>query len=206
METLNESVIKKIVAETLRRVLSENLTGEYRTKGSLNKKTIEKQKQAAPVSPIGGEEDFERNPEWDESMDDILSKFDDGEQFDDSTAGGEYQIDYENPYFFDKSGKRVDADVIGQFHNDFAIVKKGGKVNYINSDGQAISDEWFDACNDFEGGFGLVISNGKRNFVDQNGELLLDDWADRAGDFIGETAPVIIGGELLHVDKNGVIK
>ena len=131
---------------------------------------------------------------------------DDEEEFDDSQAGGEYKIDQSNPYFYTKDGKEEDADAIGQFHNNYAIVKKGGKVNYINSNGVIISDEWFDACNDFECGFGMVAKDMKRNFVNGNGELLLDTWVDRAGDFIGGEAPVIINGQRYSVDRSGNIK
>lgn len=219
---INESVIRNIVAEALKNILNENFESEYRTKGSLNKKTLEKQMAQADKTsgaaslepkkpeevkvPQYGEEGY--NPDWDDySYDNIKGMYgDDEEEFDDSQAGGEYKINQSSPYFYTKDGKEEDADAIGQFHNNYAIVKKSGKVNYINSNGVIISDEWFDACNDFECGFGMVSKDMKRNFVNGNGELLLDIWVDRAGDFIGSEAPVIINGQRHTVDRNGNIK
>ena len=217
--TINENTIRSMVSKALKRAIKENYENEYRTKGSLNKKTLEKQMNQTdktsgaaslekPVKkpvPQNGEEDY--NPDWDDyTMDNIKGLYnDDEEEFDDSTAGGEYKIDPSNPYFIDENGKEVDADAIGNFHNGFAIVKKGGKVNYVNSDGKIISSEWFHACNDFEGGFGMVSNGTKRNFVDGQGNLLLQTWVDRAGDFMGDVAPVIINGSRYDVDRNGNI-
>ena len=202
---IKESDIRKIVANALRESLGENFTDEYRTKGALNKKTLEKA-QGEPSPAPTSEPDDERNPDWDESMEDVLAKFQGPEEYDDTTAGGEYKIDKYDPYFFDKEGQKVNADAIGNFHNDFAIVKKDGKVNYINNEGRILSDEWFDSCNDFEDGFGLVSKDRKRNFVRSDGNLLLDQWVDRAGDFLGGTAPIMINGERHSVDRNGNIK
>jgi 5-hydroxyisourate hydrolase-like protein (transthyretin family) len=213
MKTINESTIRRMVAESLKNILSENYFGEYRTKGSLNKKTLDKNAGKSADEIIADRErkaaeDAEAS-KWAETADDVLNRWKENEpeEFDDSKAGGDYKIDFANPYFYDKDGERVDADAIGNFHNDFAIVKKDGKVNYVDNEGQILSDEWFDACNDFENGFGLVIKGGKRNFIRNNGELLLKDvWADRAGDFMGSTAPLIINGERYEVDTNGNIR
>lgn len=211
MKQITESDIRKMVAESLKMAIKENFEGEYRTKGSLNKKTLEKNAGKSAEEIIADREkkaaeDAEYNPDWDESMEDILSKYREDDEYDDSMAGGEYKIDKANPYFYTKTGERVDADAIGNFHNDFAIVKKDGQVNYVDCDGKILSDEWFDACNDFEDGFGMVSKDRKRNFVDSSGNLLLgDNWADRAGDFIGGSAPIIINGERHNVDRNGRI-
>ena len=209
MKTLNESHIRKMVAEALKKAIKENFADEYRTKGSLNKKTLEKNagKSAEEIladRKAQAEED-ELASRWADTEEDILARFHDDEEYDDTTAGGEYKVDPSDPYFFTKDGKRESADVIGQFHNDFAIVKKDGKCNFVNSEGVAISDEWFDACNDFENGLGLVSKDGKRNFVKSNGELLLPIWVNRAGDFIGGRAPIIINGERHEVDTSGTI-
>ena len=210
MKTINEDTIREIVANVLRNAVKENFEGEYRTKGSLNKKTLEKNGEKAANAALASVESEEGNPdynpEWDETMDDIMAKFRKDDEFDDSRAGGEFKADPSDPYFFTKDGKRVDADAIGQFHNDYAIVKKDGKVNFVDSEGTVISDEWFDACNDFENGFGLVSKDRKRNFIDGEGQLLLGQWVDRAGDFVGETAPIIIDGERHEVDRNGRIR
>ena len=191
--------------------LMENFTGEYRTKGSLNKKTLEKNAGKSPEDIIADREQkaaetADYNPDWDESAEDILSRFHDEETYDDSSAGGEYQIDFDDPYFY-MDGKRVSADAIGNFHNDFAIVKKDGKCNYVDSNGELLSKEmWFDACKDFEDGFGLVSKDRKRNFIKDDGQLLLDVWVDRAGDFLSGCAPVIINGERHEVDREGNIR
>lgn len=206
MKTINESDIRKMVSEAVKKLIKENYFGEYRTKGSLNKKTLEKN-AGKSADEIRAERDAasDYNPDWEESMDDILAKFQGDEEYDDTQAGGEYKADPSDPYFFTRDGERVDADAIGQFHNDFAIIKKDGKVNFVNNEGQILSDEWFDACNDFEDGFGLVSKDRKKNFIGSNGQLLLDIWVDRAGDFIGGEAPVIISGERHRVNRRGEI-
>ena len=173
---ITENDIRKMVAESLKKVFNES-------------------------------DDEYFNPEWEDSVDDILAKYkNNDEEFDDTAIGDKYKIDKNNPFFYDKKGQMLDADAIGDFHNDFAIVKKGGKCNYVDEDGKLLSDEWFDACNDFEDGFGMVRKETKRNYVRSNGELLLDMWVDRAGDFIGGTAPVIINGERHEVDRTGNIR
>lgn len=209
---INENTIREMVAKALRKALKENFEDEYRTKGSLNKKTLEKNAGKSAEEIIAdrqkkSEEDSYLRPEWEESPEELMSRLkrSDEKEFDDTTAGGDYKIDFSDPYFF-KDGQRCDADAIGNFHNDFAIVKKDGKCNYVDSNGELLSDDWFDACNDFEDGFGLVVKDRKRNFVGSNGQLLMDIWADRAGDFIGGTAPLIINGERHEVDRNGNIR
>ena len=207
MKTINENYIRQMVAKALKTVIKENFEGEYRTKGSLNKKTLEKQAsqvdKTSGAAPLGGEEDY--NPDWDDySMDNIKGLYsDDEEEFDDSQAGGEFKADPSDPYFFSENGKRVDVDAIGQFHNDYAIIKKDGKVNFVDNEGHLVSNEWFDACNDFEDGLAVVSRDGKRNFLKSNGELLLKTWVNRAGDFIAGRAPVIIDGQRHEVDRNG---
>lgn len=207
---IDENMIRKMVAESLKRAINENYAEEYRTKGSLNKKTLEKNAGKSAEEIIADRQKQQAdaegyNPDWDESMDDIMTKFQDDEEYDDSMAGGEFKADPSDPYFYTKEGKRVDADAIGKFHNDFAIVKKDGKANYVDADGKLLSDEWFDACNDFEDGFGLVVKGGKRNYIRSNGEILLSVWVDRAGDFLGGQAPVIIDGRRYSVDRSGNI-
>lgn len=215
MKVLNENAIREMVRKAIKNAMRENYEAEYRTKGSLNKKTLEKQASqvdktsgAAPLNSPEPEQEPDYNPDWDDySMDNIKDLYNnDEEEFDDSQAGGEYKADPSDPYFYTKEGRRIDADAIGNFHNDFAIVKKDGGVNFVDNDGTILSDDWFDACNDFENGFAVVSKNGKRNYICSNGELLLDTWVDRAGDFVGSEAPVIINGERHTVDMRGNIK
>jgi len=208
MKTINESHIREMVARALRKVIKENFEGEYRTKGSLNKSTLEKQMQnvdkTSGAAPLGGED---YNPDWDDyTMDNIKGLYnDDEEMFDDTQAGGDYKADPSDPYFITSAGSREDADAIGQFHNDFAIIKKAGHVNFVDKEGHLVSKEWFDACNDFEDGLAVVSKGGKRNFLRSDGQLLLKDWVDRAGDFIAGRAPIIIQGQRREVDRNGKI-
>lgn len=211
---LNENTLRTLVENKVRALL-ENYAAEYRTKGSLNKKTLEKNAGKTADEIIADREAQAADnsldvlnssaEEWNQQADDIAHRFSDEKEFDDSRAGGDYEIDPSDPYFFTKDGKRVDADIIGNFHNDYAIVKKSGKCNFINVNGVIVSDMWFDACNDFENGYAMVSKGGKRNFVGGDGSLLLPEWVDRAGDFIGNRAPIIINGERHEVDRNGTI-
>ena len=85
---------------------------------------------------------------------------------------------------------RVDAETnqctadLYIFKNGFAKVRLNGKENLIDTNGNLLSDQWFDSIfNYFVGGFAIVGLNRKDNFIDTNGNLLSDQWFDRVWDF-----------------------
>ena len=63
-------------------------------------------------------------------------------------------------------------DRIGSFKDGFAIVKLNNKYNFINTNGQLISNTWFDSCTEFYNGFAIVKLNNKYNFINTNGQIV----------------------------------
>ena len=52
--------------------------------------------------------------------------------------------------------------------------KLNGKNNFINTDGEFISDKWFDVAYDFEEGYAKVELNGEWGKINTKGEFIPD--------------------------------
>ena len=63
-------------------------------------------------------------------------------------------------------------DRIGSFKEGFACVKLNGEYNFINTNGQLISNTWFDSCTEFYDGFACVYLNGKYKLINTNGQIV----------------------------------
>ena len=70
-----------------------------------------------------------------------------------------------------------------RFYDGFAGVRLNGKWNYIDTNGQLVSNQWFDMVYGFNNGFAWVRLNGKMNFINTNAQLLSNQWFDDARDF-----------------------
>ena len=95
-------------------------------------------------------------------------------------------------------------DVIGEFEDGVAMVRRGIKYNYIRDDGSVVSDVWFDSVD--EGYYGLhqVELGGKYNFLRNDGGLVSEEWFDGVyGCMSGGLIRVRIGGDYLLMDKDG---
>lgn len=180
--------LEKLVRESMEEVLNQ----EYRTKKN-------------PEQTKGSEEE----PEWlkglEVTMDDVRAMFDQGPKYDDSKAGGDFEIDNENPVFY-VNGKEMSADSISPFHNDFAVVKCNGQQGFIDKDGELLGGKFYSRCDDFEDGWGLVVDEtGKRNYVNAEGEFLLPNWVTRASSFMNGEATVMDNGQRYKIDTEGNI-
>ena len=71
------------------------------------------------------------------------------------------------------------------FSDGFARVQRGDdKWNFIDKQGNYLSDEWFNNVYSFYGGFArLQRTNDKWNFIDKQGNYLSDEWFDWAENF-----------------------
>lgn len=92
---------------------------------------------------------------------------------------------------------------VGDFQEGFYAVKLNGKWNFINQEGQLISDQWYDWAGDFNEGFAKVELDGKYNLINQKGQLISDQWYDVLGDFNEGFAVVKLNGKYYKLDKNG---
>lgn len=100
-------------------------------------------------------------------------------------------------------------------YNDYKVVKelsiwvsvvmttKGQHYNYLNDEGQLLSETWFDCAYDFHEGFARVVLNGKWNFISAEGQLLSETWFDDAIDFNEGLAAVELNGKLNFVNTEG---
>ena len=69
-------------------------------------------------------------------------------------------------------------DYVYDFKDGYARVELNDKFNFINKNGEILSDKWFDKIFDFKDGYAEVLLNKKYNFIDKNGEILSDEWFD----------------------------
>ena len=79
--------------------------------------------------------------------------------------------------YINKEGKLETGDglydMIKFIEDGFAVVEKNSKYNYINEEGEYISDVWFDYAYNFKEGFGKVELNGKWNYMDKEGNITM---------------------------------
>ena len=71
-----------------------------------------------------------------------------------------------NGAYFDDVFDRVEY-----FYEGFAVVLLDGKWNFINQEGQLLSDRWYDAAGGFYNGFANVKLDGKHYKLDTSGRL-----------------------------------
>ena len=87
-------------------------------------------------------------------------------------------------------------------------------MNFINKNGEFLSDKWFYWVYNFKEGYAKVKLNDKYNFINKNSEYLSDKWFEDVYDFAGEIrtvniaknnfrfAPVMyLEAALLNIDK-----
>ena len=98
-------------------------------------------------------------------------------------------------------------DVVHDFFNGFAEVKLGDKCNFIDRNGNILSDLWFDWVALFDWlheDFVAVKLGRKWNFIDRNGNFLREDlWFNWVWDFQDGFAAVKLNGEWCMIDTNG---
>ena len=103
------------------------------------------------------------------------------------------------------SGKKPEEifKFVWSFSNGFAMVRLNNKYNYIDSNRQLLSNQWFDYANSFENGFAFVRLNRKYNYINTNGQLLSNQWFDSAYAFANGLATVLLTGNNYFIDTKG---
>ena len=96
-------------------------------------------------------------------------------------------------------------DYIGDFENGFAIVKLNRKWNFIRTDGNLLSKQWFDNVSDFnEYGISIVVLNEKCNLIDTNGNFLSKQWLDEIDNFNKNGIAIVkLNNKWNFIDTNG---
>jgi hypothetical protein len=77
------------------------------------------------------------------------------------------------------------------------------EYNFINQEGDFLSNQWFYDCHNFYKGFAKVELNNKWNFINQEGRLLSGQWFDDCDYFRNGFAKVKLNGRPYWIDTNG---
>lgn len=98
---------------------------------------------------------------------------------------------------------RLKFDWIEDFKEGFARVKLNGKCNFINHEGQLLSQQWFDWAWNFHEGFARVNLNYKYNFINIEGKLLSEQGFNDTHDFHEVFAVVQLNNKWNFINTEG---
>lgn len=98
---------------------------------------------------------------------------------------------------------RLEFDWIKDFKEGFAIVNINDKLNFIDTEGRLLSQQWFDSMWNFSDGIAKVYLNGKYNFINTEGQFLSNQWFDWAYDFHEGFSRVRLNGKRNFINTDG---
>lgn len=98
---------------------------------------------------------------------------------------------------------RFEFDWIKDFKDGFAIVSINDKLNFIDTNGELLSQQWFDGMWNFSNKIAKVYLNGKYNFINTEGKILSQQWLDNAWNFMNEFARVQLNGNWNFINTDG---
>ena len=98
---------------------------------------------------------------------------------------------------------KIIFDQTWEYNEGYMKVKLNKKYNFIDKNGEFLSDKWFDETYFFKEGCVLVCLNKKYNYIDKNGEYLFDKWFDNADVFSEGYASIGLNNKYNFIDKNG---
>jgi hypothetical protein len=111
--------------------------------------------------------------------------------------------------FYDvKTKKNIiphEYDLVYQFSNGLAPVKKGMKWGYIDIKNQLIIEYKFDDANPFSEGLAAVKLNGKKGYINMKGEVVILPQFDTAADFKNGVAEVEKESIVFYINKSGIL-
>ena len=96
-------------------------------------------------------------------------------------------------------------DETNEFKDGFMLIKLNNRYNFIDTNWNILSKQWFDIAYDFDNGFAIVRLNNKFNFINTEGELLSKQWFDGVRDFINSFAHVRLNNKWNFINTNGNI-
>lgn len=94
-------------------------------------------------------------------------------------------------------------DVVGEFKEGLARIKKFGAYGFINEAGEQVIGCSFSDASDFCEGLARVKKFGKFGFIDKNGEQVIECKFDDASDFCNGLAKVKVNGKWFEIDTSG---
>ena len=125
-----------------------------------------------------------------------------------------YEVFKPSTVFKEKLGKALSLAEKGDFSgfdnidnfdkNGLAKVELNNKWNFIDTNGNLLSKQWFDYISYFENGFAKVMLNNKYNFIDVNCNLLSKQWFYIVYDFNEYgISKVKLNNKCNFIDTNG---
>ena len=98
---------------------------------------------------------------------------------------------------------KMKFDWVAKFNEGFAVVTLNGKCNFINTEGQLLSHQWFGWIGSFYKGLARVELNDKYNFINTEGQLLSKWWVDCAYNFNEGFAVVKLNDKWNFINTEG---
>lgn len=140
--------------------------------------------------------------------------YDDDRNDEDESNDSPYRVKLQNKYnyisYFDKNiiceNWFDEASEFGyNSYRKLALVKLHDKYNFIDRDGEFISETWFDFASNFDDDhYARVRIRDKANFIDTNGSFLSDMWFDDVAAFSDKLARVENeNGKFNYIDTDG---
>lgn len=119
-----------------------------------------------------------------------------GEQHGIIDTAGHYVLPLQYENRLHRSGKYV-------YHDGLALVEQGGRMSYVNHDGQLLMPYWFEDAYPFSEGLAAVKHNGMWGYIDTAGEVFMPFVFDLASPYSYGRAEVYYLGEQRKVDNRG---
>lgn len=98
---------------------------------------------------------------------------------------------------------RLKFDWVGEFNEGFVAVRLNTTCNFINTEGQVLSQQWFGWVCDFEGGVAKVKLNGMWNFINTDGQLVSKQWFDVVWNFEEGVVKVKLNDKCNFINTKG---
>jgi len=109
--------------------------------------------------------------------------------------------------YIDRRGKVVFSDPpgsvseLGDFHENLAKVRSGGKYGYLGSGWKLRIDTRFDQARDFTNGIAAVRVGTKWGFIDKTGRFVIQPAYDSADDLDDSLVMVTLGGKVGYINR-----
>ena len=94
-------------------------------------------------------------------------------------------------------------DYIYDEYENYRLVILNKKYNFIDTNWNYLTDQWFDWCDSFRNGYARVILYNKSNWIDTNGDYLSEQWFDYCDEFKAGYSAVKLNNKWNWIDTNG---
>jgi len=93
-------------------------------------------------------------------------------------------------------------DFCSNFREGYAGIELEGKKNHINTEGQILSQQWWEDCYGFYNGYAMVKLDGKWNHINTEGQIISQQWWDDCWRFQEGYAEVQLNGKGNYINAD----